>query len=1126
MCLLLLFSSIEAYSLLKKLEGKILQLVEKTRSIDALKSIILSTQYDECGGCMRLNGETTGFFHLERIDGIWWLIDPVGNVFLSKGVNHVSFEGDYAPTLGYSPYNRVVSAKYGNAESWAKETVKKLRNLGFNTIGAWSSEETLSKGMPYTLVLNIASSAGSDWVSGSVADFFSEKFEEVADEIAHKECYTRRDDPYLIGYFTDNELRWSPDWRSERHLFDDYLSMPPESPGKKALVKFLEEKYLEIDALNKAWNESFSSFNDILNIRSIRDVSKLDQDRSDFLEVVSARYSKVCYEAIRRYDKRHLILGCRYATKPPDEVLKGCARYFDLISINNYSKEPPLEEFRKIYELTGLPLIVTEFSFKAMDSGLPNTKGAGVPLKTQKERADHYERYVKELLMETYVVGYHWFQYTDEPAEGRFDGENSNFGIVKIDDEPWEILSDMVAAVNMVAELLHSESKESTLTFYVSPQGDDRWSGRLPSPSESKTDGPFATIAKARDAIREIKTREGHRKPIKVFIRGGTFFLDEPLLFTAEDSGTDSCPITYESYPGEVPILSGGARISGWKQITVQGKRLWVVQIPSVREEEWYFRELWVDGKRRLRARHPNKGYLSIEEVPDATPQTQWDEGQNRIRFREGDLKALNNVSDAEAIVMNRWVESHLPIESLDEVNRILSFSKKSVFRLDPGDLYYIENSLELLDSPGEWFLDHSTGTLYYYAMPDEDMNEAEVIAPFLPQLLKLQGDPKTGEFLHHITFKGITFSHTEWSLPSTLSGFRQAAIGVPAVLYGEGVRNCIIEGCIFAHIGTYAIELSRGCRDNKIHRCELYDLGAGGIKIGEQLVRDEVEEQTHGNIISDCEIQDGGLIFHSAVGIWIGQSYENIIRNNHICNFYYTGISIGWTWGYGPSLARGNIVELNHVQNIGIRSDGDGPILSDMGGIYTLGVRSGTIIRSNIFHDIAGFRYGGWGIYLDEGSSNVLTEKNIVYRTTHGGFHQHYGRENIVRNNIFAFGKDAQIQRSRSEEHISFTFERNIVYFRSGNVLAGNFEDANFSFDLNIYWRQGEEVLFGKYSWEAWRDRGADLHSLIADPLFLDPDCGNFSLKKDSPAFSLGFEEIDTTKVGPRISVSKRDDR
>ena len=165
---------------------------------------------------------------------------------------------------------------------------------------------------------------------------------------------------------------------------------------------------------------------------------------------------------------------------------------------------------------------------------------------------------------------------------------------------------------------------------------------------------------------------------------------------------------------------------------------------------------------------------------------------------------------------------------------------------------------------------------------------------------------------------------------------------------------------------------------------------------------------------------------------------------------FIYTGISMGWTWGYGPSLCHGNRIEANLIHDIGKKSDGDGPILSDMGGIYTLGMQPGTVITGNVFHDIAARVYGGWGIYLDEGSSGITVENNLVYRTTHGGFHQHYGRDNVVKNNIFALGRDLQIARTKTEPTKSFTFTRNIVYWTTGKFTATNAKGIEF--DGNLY--------------------------------------------------------------------------
>ncbi len=658
-----------------------------------------------------------------------------------------------------------------------------------------------------------------------------------------------------------------------------------------------------------------------------------------------------------------------------------------------------------------------------------------------------------------------------------------------------------------ITEAIQSQNTAS-VTFYVAPNGNDAWSGKAATPNASKTDGPFATPLRARNAIRELKSQQGGtlKQAVNVFLRGGTYFLTNQLEFTAEDSGTANFPITYSAYQEETPVISGGRRITGWKQVTVDGKRLWMAEIPEVPKNQWFFRELWINGQRATRARHPKQGYLTVAEVPDATQETPWNEGQTRFRFRDGDLKAWRTIPDSEVVVMSRWQETRLPITSVDETQNLISFSGKTTIRIDPGDLYYIEHALEILDTPEEWYLDRSKGFLYYLPKRNEDMNKAEVIAPVLYSLINIVGNSKTGQLAEHLLFQKLTFANSEWYKNS----FSQGAVSITPTVYMQGCRNCVFEKCTVAHIGNYAIEMIGGCQHNRIVDCKIFDLGAGGIRIGEQTIFENVVEQTHSNEILNCHIYDGGRIYHSAVGIWIGQSYNNRIAHNHIHDFYYTGISIGWTNGYGPSLAKDNIVEFNHIHHIGLRTDGDGPLLNDKGGIYTFGVQPGTVIRSNLIHDIQAFNYGGWGIYLDEGSSQIVIENNLVYRTRDGGFHLHYGKENIIKNNIFALGSNAQIRRSAAEPHLSFTFERNIIYWSNGKLFEGNWNDSNFALDRNLYWHTGGgEIRFADKSWEEWMKRGMDKNSIIADPLFFAPENGDFRLKGNSPAFKIGFEPL-----------------
>jgi hypothetical protein len=680
----------------------------------------------------------------------------------------------------------------------------------------------------------------------------------------------------------------------------------------------------------------------------------------------------------------------------------------------------------------------------------------------------------------------------------------------------------------LLFSLFTSAFAAAPLLFYVATNGNDQWSGHRDSPNASNGDGPFATLSRAVDSVRQAR-RIPTNWPAIIFIRGGVYYLKEPLELKPEDS-----EVTFAAYRNETPVLSGGRRITGWKPVTVDGKNLWAANVPEARGGNWFFRELWVNGRRAVRARHPNHGYFSVAGLPEETKE--WTQGQSRFTFKDGDLKDWKTITNAEILVMNRWVESRLPVASVDEAQHLVTFTKHSVFQLATNDLYWLEGAFEALDEPGEWYLDPIAGTLYYLPRSGENLEHIEAVAPAMSQVVRFTGNPEAGQFIKRIQFRGLTFAHTEWCFPAgfesgkakpeiwpppkaDVGGFGQAAVGVPGAIHGDGVRDCVWEACTFEHLGDYGLELARGCCGNWIVRCNFSDLGAGGIKLGETAIRHDAADQSRSNNVSHCEIRDGGKMFPSGIGIWIGQSPDNSLTHNLIHDFYYTGISIGWTWGYGPAAATNNYVAFNHVHHIGIKADGDGPILSDMGGIYTLGQQPGTRILNNLWHDIAGLRYGGWGIYFDEGSSSIVARSNVVYRTTHGGFHQHYGATNFVQNNIFAFGRDQQLQRTRPEPHLSFSFTTNIVYFDSGVLLGGNWSNDKYVMDRNIYWDSrlkpgSTEMSFAGATFDQWRVRDHDVHSIIADPLFVAPQKYDFRLQPGSPARKLDFQPIDLRPV------------
>ena len=653
-------------------------------------------------------------------------------------------------------------------------------------------------------------------------------------------------------------------------------------------------------------------------------------------------------------------------------------------------------------------------------------------------------------------------------------------------------------------------SDEAT-KFYVSPLGNNRWSGKLDHPNSAHTDGPFRTLARARHAVRELKASGPLKTPVKVVIRGGTYQLNGPLIFTPQDSGTRSSRVIYEAYPDEIPVLSGGRIIAGWKRAGQTklpfpaGDHLWVADVPAVKEGRWYFRQLFVDGKRMTRARTPNQGFYYVDgQISNATPA--------RFRFHDHDIRSeWGREDDVEIVALQNWAELREPINSVDEASRTVTLAGRRQPYAETNARYWIENAPDALDAPGEWYLDRKNGRVYFYAYPGEDMSKAQVVASDLGQLVRFEGDSARGRFVSYIELRGLTFSYTDWTLPPEGYADLQAAVDIPAAVAGEGAHFCTIETCRFIHTGGYAVSFGKGSQHDRISRNEMTDLGAGGIKIGDRKIPAVEQNGTTDNEVTDNHIHNIGVVYPAAVGIWIGQSSRNVIAHNEINDTYYTAISVGWTWGYGPTATRDNVIEFNNLHDIGRG------MLSDMGCIYTLGVQPGTVERNNICHDVSRYKYGGWGIYTDEGSSHILVENNIVYRCEDGGFHQHYGEANVVRNNIFALGDTAQLRRTREENHLSFTFTHNIVYWKDGELLDGKWDDYNFRFENNLYYSVAGPVKFSGWSFKDWQGRGQDAGSLIANPLFVNPVQGNFSLEASSPALKMGFRPIDVSTVGPR---------
>jgi hypothetical protein len=562
-----------------------------------------------------------------------------------------------------------------------------------------------------------------------------------------------------------------------------------------------------------------------------------------------------------------------------------------------------------------------------------------------------------------------------------------------------------------------------------------------------------------------------------------------------------------------------------------------------VRRGRWKFTQLFVNGLRRFRPRLPKQGTYRFAAIPQAAPGylNRWEHGPDRAAFKPGELAQWKRPTDIKLVALQLWFDMHHRIKRLDMRKQEVVFRCKSLGSLldekqEPAR-YWVENVFEALDSPGEWYLDRPSGTLYYIPgekrtldlVESEEMDRAEIVAPRLETILRLQGTDRRP--VSFIRFENLAFEHAEWDYPPDDCGSVQAAYKAPGAVIFDRAERCALYGCAIAHVAQYGVEMLAGCHGNRVMACSIYDTGAGGVKVGHEWIAPRAATSAAGvprrrrvkpmaAVVSDCSIHHGGIIHLSAVGVWVGNAGHNRILHNHIHDYNYTGISCGWTWGFDPTATIDNRIEYNHVHHINWNE-----ILSDNGGIYTLGIQPGTIVRGNHLHHVSCYGYGGWGLYPDEGSSEILFEDNLVHHTKHAGFSGHYGRDMVVRNNIFALSRSAHIGLAGQIKDRRFhVFERNILYWREGQLQSSFWSSIGWPLRCsllrnNCFWGGGIPVDFGPEGTLAdWQALGQHLGTVVADPLFGDPESEDFSLRRDSPALATGFKPFDWRQAGPRL--------
>lgn len=641
------------------------------------------------------------------------------------------------------------------------------------------------------------------------------------------------------------------------------------------------------------------------------------------------------------------------------------------------------------------------------------------------------------------------------------------------------------------------------IAFYVAPNGNDASAG-----SVSK---PFATIARARDAVRELKSAGTFDRPVTVYLRSGEHELSEAVIFTPEDSGTETTPITYRSYPGEEAVVSGGSAIVGtWRE--GEGG-IMVCDIPAVRDS-LRFRQLFLGDERQQRSREPDGEFYVIAE-------TDQDTGRMGMHYRDDNFQEWNNITDVEVVVYHFWNESRCKVASLDTASKLVTFTGPvggmGIGTPNYQNRYYIENARELIDEPGEWYLDTKAGELYY--LPPEGANLDSLRVSRIPELVRLQGDREKDAYVEYLTFSGITFRITEWSLPD--EGYQSCGdvgdIVPPSAITFDNAAHCVFDHNTIRNTGTYALEITG--YDNLVTDNHIHDTGSGGV----------ITRSYSGvrNSIVYNHIHDCGKVYVSAVGVNIDDGGAYIAHNN-IHDTTHSGV-YGRHWatatqeGQRRNQQQGLVIEFNEIHDcMHDMNDGAGIFIRD----------SDIYINNNLIYDIWSSPVGtgspGFGFYLGCETRNTVVKNNVIYRAKAGQLVWFGNRNNLITNNIFVDCGEVwgQVNFSNPPElgHDHVRIFRNIFSY---NLPKGIFyacahdRSVPIESDNNILWNNGGPITItgvtGAKDLAGWKRKGYEKNTIVADPLFTDPAKDDYSLKADSPAFKLEFVPIDLSTVGLR---------
>lgn len=592
------------------------------------------------------------------------------------------------------------------------------------------------------------------------------------------------------------------------------------------------------------------------------------------------------------------------------------------------------------------------------------------------------------------------------------------------------------------------------------------------------------SIYEAFDRAKEIR----HVDTVFIKVPSGDYVLDKPIIIDEESFGNLNTVILVEGENGGSSIFRTDINPKFHKE----NDSLWSAYIPKYSMS--VLSQCFVNGKRRFPAQIPNGSEtFSIKKVEKLNVTIQSDGNEVGTFCIYPTEKIDRSISSGSIItVYHGWVFTKATITKVDREHNFLEIYSKEMnysAAINERSVFSISNCYDFLDKCGEFYFDCETKILYYKPYSYELINDVSLSIPLLQSFIVITGNKE--KRINDLIFRNISFNYSAEGDDFLNMPPIQSSANQKASIMIDFADNVSFQNCNFSHIGSSAIWYRESCSNSSVTHCLFSDLGGGCIKIGNTAKDIKTSDVTNNITITNNIIRNGGYITPTSPGLIIFNASDNTVSHNDISDFRYSGISLGWTWTYRDNPCKRNIVSNNHIHHLGWG------VLNDMGGIYTLGKSEGTQIINNYIHHILPRQYQGHGIYLDQSTTGVIVSNNIVFDCMDSGFFQHYGENNVIRNNIFMNQANIQLQANPRKENRSFIFTNNIIISKSDKIISKGWSELgnDFIIDYNLYYLNTDQktILFYNLPFEQWQKKGKDIHSLIFHKDFSSIDSLNY---------------------------------